>query len=114
MQRSNEEIARLGGWLEPLGDDIRELAIEGYDQTGPGAVFVSEEWFLGTSSGALCYLPQSHPLFADTSQEIRDVVDSYDPEAECVMVVASASHNVYLFLLYLRGADVYYRRKSFH
>lgn len=114
MQVSNEEIARLGGWLEPLGDDIRELAIEGYDQTGSGAIFVSEQWFLGASTGALCYLPQTHPLFADTTQEIRDVVEVYDPEAECVMVVASASNNVYLYLLYLSGADEDSRRKRFH
>lgn len=111
---SNEELARIGGWIGRLGEDISELATEGYDQAGPGAVFLSEQWLLGIPAGTPCYLPRSHPLFAETAPEIQSAVDVYDPESECVMVVSSATDRIYLLLIYLSGADGERLRKPFH
>ena len=114
VEEPSEELARIRGYLERLTDDIQAIATDGYDTVGPGAVFVSEGWLLGFPPGGLCYLPRSHPLFEATTPEIQTAVEAYDPENECVTLVASATDHFYLYLIYLRRADPEGDRMRFH
>jgi hypothetical protein len=95
---------RIVGFLREFEDVVSKIARQGYEESGPGSIFICEPRNEALSlSPTIVYLPLSAPEFRRMGSLAHDLARAYNPRTEYVMVFVSKEDDVYVVLGELEG-----------
>jgi hypothetical protein len=95
----SEARKRLVCFLREFESTISDIARRGYEESGPGSIFICEPKKHGYSLGpTIVYLPSSAPEFHRMGPLAHDLLRDYNPRNEYVMVFVTREDEVYVVL----------------